>query len=66
MPKFMLCPKCKKPTLRNATNVSGWLAPDLYECIDQDCGYIGSVYIEVDPNDFNLDDEIEFDKIEKE
>ncbi|TFG24993.1 MAG: hypothetical protein EU529_02535 [Promethearchaeota archaeon] len=62
MTKFILCPKCKKPTLRNATNVSGWLAPDLYECIDQDCGYIGRVYIEVDPNDFKLDDEIEFDE----
>jgi len=62
MTKIMLCPKCKKPTLRNATNVSGWLAPDLYECNNQDCNYIGRVYIEVDSNDFNLDDEIEFDK----
>ena len=58
----MLCPKCKKPTLRNATNVSGWLTPDLYECSNQDCNYIGRVYIEVDPNDFKPDDEIEFDK----
>ena len=66
MTKIILCPKCKKPTLRNATNVSGWLAPDLYECSDNDCSYIGRVYIEVDPNDFKLDDEIEFDKIEKE
>ena len=62
MVKFMLCPKCKKPTLRNATNVSGWLAPDLYECSNQDCGYVGSLYIEVDPNDFKQDDEIEFDE----
>lgn len=66
MTKIKLCPKCKKPTLRNATNVSGWLAPDLYECSDHDCSYIGRVYIEVDPNDFKLDEEIEFDKKEKE
>ena len=66
MGKIRLCPKCRKPTLRSATNVSGWLAPDLYECSDQDCGYVGRVHIEVDPNDFELDDDIEFDKLEKE
>ncbi len=62
MVKIRLCPKCRKPTLRNATNVSGWLAPAMYECSDDDCRYIGRVYIEVDPNDFKLDEEIEFDK----
>ena len=29
--KIRLCPKRKKPTLKNATNVSGWLAPDMFE-----------------------------------
>ncbi|MFW9899138.1 MAG: hypothetical protein ACFFDO_07750 [Candidatus Thorarchaeota archaeon] len=66
MAKIRLCPKCRKPTLRSATNVSGWLAPDLYECSDDDCRYIGRVFIEVDPEDFKLDEEIEFDKKEKE
>ncbi|MFX1392011.1 MAG: hypothetical protein ACFFAH_00415 [Promethearchaeota archaeon] len=66
MAKIRLCPRCKRPTLRNATNVSGWLAPAMYECSDEDCGFIGSVYIEVDPKDFKLDEEIELDKKEKE
>jgi len=47
MGKIRLCPKCKKPTLKNATNVSGWLAPDLYKCKDDKCGYVGRIYIEL-------------------
>ena len=55
-----ICPKCKKPTLRNATNVSGWLAPDLYECSNEKCRYVGRFYIEIDSEDFKLDqDDIE-------
>ncbi|MFX1302508.1 MAG: hypothetical protein ACFFBV_02270 [Promethearchaeota archaeon] len=50
-----ICPKCKKPTLKNAMNVSGWLAPDLYECKDAKCGYIGRFFIEIDSEDFKLD-----------
>jgi len=38
-----------------AVNVSGWLAPDMYECTA--CGYIGRFYIEVDSEDFQLDQE---------
>ncbi len=64
--KIRICPKCKKPTLRNATNVSGWLAPDLFECHNDDCRYVGRVYIEVDPNDFKLEEESESHNIEKE
>ncbi len=64
--KIRLCPKCKKPTLRNATNVSGWLAPDLFECRDDDCRYVGRVYIEVDPRDFKLEEESESHNKEKE
>ena len=46
MAKIRLCPKCKKPTLKAATNVSGWLAPDMFECTE--CKYIGRFHIEVD------------------
>ena len=64
MGKIRLCPKCKKPTLKNATNVSGWLAPDLFECTDDKCGYVGRIYIEVDPNDYKLEDELDLDNEE--
>jgi len=50
MPKIRLCPKCKKPKLKSAMNVSGWLAPGMYEC--RECGYVGSLFIEVDSRDF--------------
>ena len=65
MGNIRLCPKCRKPTLRNATNVSGWLAPAMYECSDEDCGYIGYVYLEVDPDDLELEGMDEFDAEEK-
>lgn len=55
MVNIRLCPKCKKPKLKMAVNVSGWLAPDMYECTA--CGYIGRFYIEVDSEDFQLDEE---------
>ena len=57
MVKIRLCPKCRKPTLRNATNVSGWLAPEMFECSDEKCGYIGYVSFEVDTEDFKADDD---------
>ncbi|MFW9900702.1 MAG: hypothetical protein ACFFDY_05375 [Candidatus Thorarchaeota archaeon] len=57
MVNIRLCPKCKKPTLKTATNVSGGIAPNLYECKDIKCGYIGSFYIEVDSEDYQLDQE---------
>ncbi|MGV9197622.1 MAG: hypothetical protein ACOC44_07365 [Promethearchaeia archaeon] len=41
-----ICPKCKKPTLKQATNVSGWLAPEMYECTN--CNYVGALYLEVE------------------
>ncbi|MBD3255206.1 MAG: hypothetical protein GF383_08945 [Candidatus Lokiarchaeota archaeon] len=50
--KIRLCPKCRQPTLKSATNVSGWLAPSMFECTNEDCGYIGYLCIEVDPEDF--------------
>ena len=55
MVKIRICPKCKEATLKNAVNVSGWLAPDMFECTT--CGYTGRFYVEVDSNDFELDKE---------
>ena len=55
MVNIRICPKCKKPKLKMAVNVSGWLAPDFYECLN--CGYLGRFYIEVDSEDYKLDQE---------
>ncbi len=55
MVKIRICPKCKESTLRNAINVSGWLAPDMYECTT--CGYTGRFYVEVDSDDYELEKE---------
>ena len=49
MAHIRICPKCKKPTLKNAVNVSGWLAPNLFECTS--CNYIGPLFLEIDPED---------------
>lgn len=54
MTKVRICPKCKEPKLKPAMNVSGWLAPDLYEC--RNCDYVGSVYLEVDPEELKKSD----------
>ena len=61
MVNIRICPKCKNPTLKTATNVSGGLAPNLYECRDKKCGYIGGFYVEIDSEDYKLDQE-EFSK----
>jgi hypothetical protein len=58
MVNIRICPKCKEPTLRSAVNVSGWAAPNLMECTK--CGYIGYFYIEIDPEDYKLDPEDNF------
>ena len=50
-----ICPKCKKPALKNAFNVSAWLAPTMYECTN--CDYVGAIAIEIDPNDYEIDEE---------
>ena len=49
MTRIRICPKCKKSTLKQAVNVSGWLAPDMFECTS--CNYIGSLFLEIDPKD---------------
>ena len=53
MARIRICPKCKKATLKSAVNISGWLAPNMYEC--KSCDYIGSLFIEIDPKDFKED-----------
>ncbi|MFX1410277.1 MAG: hypothetical protein ACFFA6_07985 [Promethearchaeota archaeon] len=53
MVNIRICPNCKKPKLKNAVNVSGWLGADFFECTN--CGYTGRFYIEVDSEDFELD-----------
>jgi len=55
MVNIRICPKCKEPKLKSAMNVSGWLAPNMFECTN--CGYMGYFYIEIDPEDFQLDEE---------
>ncbi|MHA1687916.1 MAG: TFIIB-type zinc ribbon-containing protein [Promethearchaeota archaeon] len=50
MKKIKICPKCKSPRIKPAMNVSGWLAPDLYEC--RDCNYVGSLYLEMDLEEY--------------
>lgn len=55
MPKIKICPKCRKPKLKSATNVSGWLAPDIFECTE--CKYVGAFYLEVDSEDLELKDD---------
>ncbi len=47
-----LCPRCKKPMSRPASNVSGWFAPDEFTC--NNCGYMGHFFIEVDPSEVDL------------
>jgi len=53
MVRIKICPKCKNSTLKSAVNVSGWLAPNMYECTS--CNYIGSFFIEIDPKNFKED-----------
>ena len=55
MKKLRICPKCKQPKLKNALNVSGWLTPNYFEC--KNCGYLGSLYLEIDPNDYISENE---------
>ena len=55
MVKIRICPKCKEPKLKSAVNVSGWLAPNMFECTN--CGYLGYFHIEIDSEDFQLDEE---------
>jgi hypothetical protein len=48
--KIRICPFCKKPTLRPADSISGWMTADIFACTN--CGYRGHLCIEVDPEEF--------------
>lgn len=48
--KIRICPKCKTPSLRPASYVSGWLTPDKFRCME--CGYVGHIYLEVEPEEY--------------
>ena len=43
-----LCPKCMKASLKQGSNISGFLTPDFYECQNKDCEYSGPFFVEVD------------------
>jgi len=45
--EIMLCPKCQRPTLKQAFNTSGWLSQTTYQCKNNDCRYVGAVYLSV-------------------
>ncbi len=53
MVRIRICPKCKNATLKSAVNISGWLAPNMFECTS--CNYLGPLFIEIDPKDFKKD-----------
>jgi len=53
MARIRICPKCKNATLKSAVNISGWLAPNMFECTS--CNYLGPLFIEIDPKDFKED-----------
>jgi len=43
------CPSCGSLKIRPAGSLSGWMTPAVYAC--QECGYIGSVILEIEPDD---------------
>jgi hypothetical protein len=63
MAKIRICPKCKQPKLKSAVNVSGWLAPDMYECTN--CKYTGRLFIEVEPDEYEKIKDLDFKDIEE-
>ena len=36
--------------IKSALNVSGWLAPTMYECWD--CNYVGPLYVEIELEEY--------------
>ncbi|MFX1331151.1 MAG: hypothetical protein ACFE9W_06325 [Promethearchaeota archaeon] len=50
--KIRVCPRCGNPQIREAkTSVSGWLVPKTYYCSNEDCGYSGSVFVEIEADE---------------
>jgi predicted RNA-binding Zn-ribbon protein involved in translation (DUF1610 family) len=46
------CPSCGSSKIRPSGSLSGWMTPAVYAC--QECGYVGSVIIEVEAEDDDL------------
>ena len=54
MVNIRICPKCKKPTLKNAFNLlHAWGSPPKYRC--DECDYLGFFSLEIDPDDYKID-----------
>ena len=43
------CPTCGSLKIRPAGSLSGWMTPAFYSC--QECGYLGRVILEIEPDD---------------
>ncbi len=46
-----VCPKCHRPTLKHAHNLSGFMLPDKFECTSPGCHYVGVIYLEISPEE---------------
>ncbi len=51
-----LCPKCLKPALKSAFNVSGWLSNQTYNCTN--CHYVGNFFVTIDIEEYNAKKEL--------
>lgn len=50
--KVKVCPRCGSPQIREATRpIGGWLVPKTYYCENEECGYSGPLFVEVDASD---------------
>ncbi len=50
-PTQIFCPKCGSPRLRLSSSLDYWLLPQKYIC--SDCGYMGSVFMELEKEEEN-------------
>jgi predicted RNA-binding Zn-ribbon protein involved in translation (DUF1610 family) len=50
-PTQIFCPKCGSPKLRLSSSLDYWLLPQKYIC--SDCGYVGSVFMELEKEEEN-------------
>ena len=49
-----VCPKCGSSKIKEAaSSVGGWLVPTTYYCEEEECGYSGPIYVEVDAADID-------------
>jgi transposase-like protein len=45
-PMQIYCPRCASPKLTLSSSLDYWLTPQKYLC--KDCGYIGTIYMELE------------------